>query len=336
MVKTIAYFLVILILFVSCQQDKGRIITVTGVIEIKEMGITLPHEHIMVDFIGADSTGQHRWNREEVVEKVLPYLKEVKGLGIRTLVECTPAYLGRDPLLLKELAKKSGLNILTNTGFYGAVENKFLPEKVFDMTVEELASVWIKEFTNGIEETGIRPGFIKIAVARQDTLTTVHEKLVRAAARTHLATGLTIVSHTGPAAPARQQLKVLEQEGVAPVAFIWTHAQHASPDEHIELAKTGAWVSLDNARTDSSRVQSLVDNLIYLKDNHVLDRVLISHDAGWYSVGEPGGGDFRPYTAILDKVVPALQQNGFEDSDIHQLMVTNPAKAFTCAVRTVK
>lgn len=64
--------------------------TVTGEIPMSEIGKILHHEHLLVDFIGADSTGYHRWDKEEVVKKVLPYLLEIKTLGYKNLVECTP------------------------------------------------------------------------------------------------------------------------------------------------------------------------------------------------------------------------------------------------------
>ena len=89
----------------------------SGPISANSMGLTLIHEHILVDFIGAESTGYHRWNRETVVEKVFTYLLEAKDLGVKTILECTPAYLGRDPILMKMLSKKSRLNIVTNTGY---------------------------------------------------------------------------------------------------------------------------------------------------------------------------------------------------------------------------
>src|SRR6056297_311708 len=76
-------------LFTLCTPGEPKITTVTGKIPVSEMGKTLHHEHLLVDFIGADSTGYHRWNRDEVVEKVLPYLSEIKALGYETLVECT-------------------------------------------------------------------------------------------------------------------------------------------------------------------------------------------------------------------------------------------------------
>ena len=281
------------------------IMTVTGPINPEMMGVTLPHEHIIVDFIGADSTGYHRWNKQEVETKVLPYLEQVRALGLQTLIECTPEYLGRDPVLLKTLSKKSGLNILTCTGYYGAMDNMFIPAPAFTETAEEIAAHWISEWEDGIENTGIKPGFIKIAVARTEPLSELHRKLVRAAAITHIETGLVINSHTGPAAGAFEQLAILAEEGVAPDAFIWTHAHAGSNEERVKFAKLGGWVSIDKVTDSPEQIQIYVDMLLVMKENRVMDHVLISHDAGWYRVGEPGGGNFRDYTAVFTKLVPA-------------------------------
>ena len=101
----------------------GIIMTVNGPIAPSDMGFSLVHEHVLVDFIGADSTGYHRWNRPEVIQVALPYLKEIKKWGVQTFVECTPAYIGRDPLLLKELSQSTKINFITKTGYYGAAGN---------------------------------------------------------------------------------------------------------------------------------------------------------------------------------------------------------------------
>ncbi|MBN2092264.1 phosphotriesterase [candidate division KSB1 bacterium] len=316
-----------------CASDKGIIMTVNGSLPATEMGITLTHEHLLVDFIGADSTGYHRWNREEVVEKVLPFLLEIKKYDVKTFVECTPAYLGRDPILLQNLSEKSGLNILTNTGFYGAMQNKFLPDFVQTESPEELAVRWIQEWKNGIEDTGIKPGFIKIAVDRDAEISPIHQKLIRAAAKTHLKTGLTIASHTGPEAPAFQQLAILEEEGVAPEAFIWVHAQRGTDSAHVVAAQKGAWISLDNVKADSIQIQKYMKSILNLKKNNLLERLLISHDAGWYRVGEPEGGSFRPFTDIFMHLIPALKEKGITDDDIQQIMVKNPAQAFQIKIR---
>ena len=154
-------------------------------------GVSLIHEHVMVDFIGADSIADTRWNKAEVVRRVLPFLKQIKELGCQTFVECTPEFIGRDPVILKMLADSTGLNILTNTGLYGASNNKYLPDYAYSESADQLSARWINEWTNGIGSTGIRPGFIKIGVA-DSSLSDLHKKLVTAAARTHLKTGLVI------------------------------------------------------------------------------------------------------------------------------------------------
>lgn len=320
----------------SCQQkDTGKIITVNGPVDPSELGIVLSHEHILVDFIGADSTGYHRWNRDTVLRVMLPYLQECKALGVESFVECTPAYLGRDPELLRLLADASGLHIITNTGYYGARANHFIPNDIFSLSPEELASIWIAEFEEGIEESGIRPGFIKIGVDRDDTLSAAHQLLIRAAAIAHKKTGLVIASHTGPDTPAFDQLAVLEQEGVSPSAFIWVHANSGSLNGNIEAARKGAWVSLDNYNRKrdegAGKAQNTawyVERLFALRDAGVLDRVLLSHDAGWYRPGEAGGGDIRGYTDIFSRLLPALKQAGFSDGEIDQLLIHNPRLAF--------
>ena len=305
--------------------------TVLGPIPAAEMGVTLVHEHILVDFIGADSTGYHRWDRQEVIEKVMPYLNEVQSYGCNTFIECTPAYLGRDPELLRTLAELTGLNIMTNTGLYGANNNKHIPQRAFGMTAEELAGEWIAESRDGIDGTNIRPGFIKIAVDQDDTLTPMHGKIIRAAALTSLETGLVIKSHTCTDKPAFNQLAVLEELEVPAETFIWTHAQLGTPEGRIRAARMGAWISFDNIKSDN--INAYIEYLQEMKSAGLLDHVLISHDAGWYSAGVEDGGNYRGYTAIFREFLPALRQAGFSEDDIEQVLVRNPGMAFRLRIR---
>jgi phosphotriesterase-related protein len=66
-----------------------------------------------------------------------------------------------------------------------------------------------------------------------------------------------------------------------------------------------------------------------MKAEGLLDRVLVSHDAGWYHVGEPGGGQFRPYTTLFTDFVPGMKSPGFSDADVRQVLVRNPRRALT-------
>jgi len=290
------------------------------------MGLTLIHEHILVDFVGADKISSDRWDRAKVIAKMLPYLHNLKRLGVATLVECTPSYLGKDPLLLRELSEKSGIQILTNTGYYGASDNKFLPAHALTETADQLADRWVREYETGIDETGVKPGFMKISV-NPGPLSDLHRKLVTAAARTHRRTGLVIYSHTGPYVPAFEQIEVLKQEGVSPAAFVWVHAQGNNMVHYARAVREGAWISLDGL--DSSNVDNYAQTLLLMKENKFLHRTLLSHDAGWYDPAQPDGGSVgRDYTVLFTKLIPALNQQGFTKKDWQQILVENPKLVF--------
>ncbi|HSD65747.1 MAG TPA: phosphotriesterase, partial [Vicinamibacteria bacterium] len=216
-----------------------------GPIAAGELGVTLVHEHVLVDFVGADRVSRSRYDAGEAFRRVLPQLRALKARGCRTLVECTPAYLGRDPLLLRRLSEASGLSILTNTGYYGAGQDRFLPAHALRETPRRLADRWTAEARRGIEGTAVRPGFLKIGVD-PGPLSDVDRRLVEAAALCHRETGLTIAVHTGDAAAALDILATLAREGVSPEAWIWVHAGNTSDrPTHERAARLGAWLEFD-------------------------------------------------------------------------------------------
>ncbi len=147
-----------LALMAACaQRSRGRVAspaaraieTVTGPVGADTLGLTLMHEHVLVDFIGAAEVSRSRYDADAVVATVLPYLQQVRALGCQTIVECTPAYLGRDARLLQRLSTASGVTILSNTGYYGAAKDKHVPAFAFTETVEQLAARWIREAERG-------------------------------------------------------------------------------------------------------------------------------------------------------------------------------------------
>ena len=64
-----------------------------------------------------------------------------------------------------------------------------------------------------------------------------------------------------------------------------------------------------------------------MNEQGLLGRVLLSHDAGWYRVGEPRGGQFRPYDTLFTTFIPAVKAAGFTDAQVRQLIVTHPRQA---------
>ena len=301
--------------------------TVSGAIPPEMLGVTLMHEHVLVDFIGAEQVSASRYDANHAFTTVLPYLEQARGLGCRTLVECTPAYLGRNPLLLQRLSDASAVRILTNTGYYGAAKDRYLPRHAFTETADQLAARWIREFEHGIDGTPIKPAFLKIGVD-EGPLSEVDAKLVRAAAITHRKTGLPIASHTSTGIAAMEELDVLERADVPLSSFIWVHA-HNERDVNLltRAASRGAWVEFDGVSPSS--IARHVELVSHMKQRGLLDRVLVSQDAGWYRVGEPGGGGFRPYDSLFTVFLPALRSAGFQEDDVQRLLVTNPRRALS-------
>lgn len=307
------------------------IMTVNGHIPSAHAGFTLSHEHILVDFIGADKITTSRYDADEVYHTALPILQEAVQNGCKTLVECTPDYLGRNVTLLQRLSKASGLHIIANTGYYGAAKEKFLPKHAYTSSAKQLAARWISEWETGIEGTAVKPGFIKTGVDAYP-LSAVQQKLIEAAALTHLSTGLSFGVHTGNGTAAIEELKIIKAAGVSPDAWVWIHAQNEGSREiHIQIAKAGGWVSFDGLHDNT--VQQYVQFLKDMKAERLLHKTLISHDAGWYHVGEPGGGIYRPYSTVFTALLPLLRKEGFTAGEIKQVFTVNPAKMLTVKVR---
>ena len=93
---------------------------------------------------------------------------------------------------------------------------------------------------------------------------------------------------------------------------------------HIRAAKMGVWISLDDFGGD---IDYYVDALTKMKENGLLQKVLLSHDAGWYRPEETNGGHFRGFTAIFKILIPQLKEKGFSAAEIEQLLIKNPSEA---------
>jgi phosphotriesterase-related protein len=157
-------------------------------------------------------------------------------------------------------------------------------------------------------------------------LSEIDAKLVRAAARCHKRTGLVIASHTGDGTAAMAELEILKEEGVAPSAFIWVHAQNEKDlSLHERAARLDAWVEFDGI--SAKTLEQHVELVRHMQRQKLLHRVLVSQDAGWYQVGEAGGGEFRAFDFVFTDFLPALRKAGSTERDFHALLVKNPAEA---------
>ena len=289
----------------------------------------LVHEHMFSNF-GEEPAEPPLYDREALLAAVVPYAESIKKLGCGAVADGTAAWFGRDPLLLRTISVRTGLHILTNTGLYGAANDRYVPRGAVEQPARAIAQDWIREAEQGIRQTGIRPGFIKIGVDA-GPLSEIDAKLVRAGAMAHRSTGLTLTVHTGDnAESAERQLRILAEEGVAPSAWVWIHANQCKDDALIvEVARRGAWVSLDGL--DRKTLDRHVELVLTLKKAGYLRQVLLSHDGNSFRAG--GRNPMREYSMLFTDLLPALRKSGIRDEELQHLTVENPRRAYTISKR---
>jgi phosphotriesterase-related protein len=143
-----------------------------------------------------------------------------------------------------------------------------------------------------------------------------------------VATGAAIGSHTLRGEVARAQLDLVEAGGAAAERFVWVHAhQETDVALHHELGRRGAWLEYDGIGEPGSD-DLFVDLIRRALDAGLEERLLLSHDRGWYDPAKPGGGTPRAYTYLSDRFLPRLAAAGVDEATIDRLIRGNPFRAF--------
>ena len=109
-----------------------------------------------------------------------------------------------------------------------------------------------------------------------------------------------------------------------------------SSDEQVEIIRRGAWLSLDGVKDNAETIKRYVDFLTAVKNENLLHKTLLSQDAYWSVISEEGTISFKrfgsPYTAMVNVLIPTLKDAGFSEEEIDQLLVRNPANAYSIEV----
>ncbi len=250
----------------------GTVETVTGPIGHDGFTTALAHEHLFVDFLGPDDPDYGRVDWDGVRGVCLERLAEVRAAGVDLLVDCTCIGIGRNVRLLSDVSSSSGVRIVCATGIYKALR----PAELRDATEDELADLFVRELTVGIDDSGIRAGFIKLATT--ETGPTEDEEIVhRAGAKAAVETGAAIVLHSPQASAAQHVLRTLEREDFDPARLVWAHAHESTLAENLELAARGVTVSLDAIGTSDD--EDMLERIERLVEEGPGGRVVLSSDS---------------------------------------------------------
>lgn len=333
--------------------------TVLGPISAAELGVTLPHEHLLLDARPSWRAPADDRKRDVAYAPVTPailhalrqdpYLnldncflddealagKEAArfaALGGQTLVDATCIGIGRKPQALQRMAQATGLNIVMGTGFY---LERTHPPVVRNSSLEQLAELMIRDLTEG--ENGVKAGYIgEIGVSKD--FTPLEEKVLRAAARAQAATGVALSVHLpGWERFGHRVLDIIEEEGSQPERTILDHMNPSWRDVAYQtsLGDRGAYLEYDMIGMDyyfaseDSQCPSDDDNahaIVRLLERGYHERILLSHDVFLKMMLVHYGGNGYGY--LSEHFVPRLERLGVTPALLETMLVTNPARVF--------
>jgi phosphotriesterase-related protein len=302
-----------------------HLITTLGPKRADELGLILPHEHVFVDLRTWDQPGYAQAATSDVIALMSPEIHRARAAGVTALVECSTVGVGRRPDILKAVSESTGFPLLVPTGVY---REPWIPDWIQAASEAELRDWMTGELSDEIRPDGVKAGWIKLS-AGDDGLTECEAKVLRAAAAAGAATNAIIGSHTIRGRVVRDQLKIIEEAGYGPERFIWIHTQ-AEPDFdlHVEIARRGAWIEYDAIGSDQLSDDFFLERIQRVLEAGLGDRLLLSHDRGWYDPALPGGGTPKPFTYLSETFLPKLRQAGVDEPTLHQLTQSNPFRAF--------
>ena len=320
-----------------------QINTVTGPISPDDLGKTLMHEHFFFGYPGYQGDSLGFRTREELVTLGVEVAERAKAQGVKTVVDATPNECGRDPELLREVSERSGVQIICSTGYYYEGEGAtayFKFRAALGPAEAEVEEMMMSELTEGIGDTGIKAGVIKLASSK-GVITDYEKMFMLAGARAQQATGVPIITHTQEGTMGPEQAALLVEAGVDPARVVIGHMDgNTDVAYHMATLAHGVNVGFDRfgiqvlvgAPMDAAREATLIG----LLGMGYGERIMLSHDTVNIWLGRPlvmsdeiaGLLQNWHITHLFENVVPVLKGAGISEDRIDAIFTQNPRRLF--------
>jgi phosphotriesterase-related protein len=310
--------------------------SVTGPVDVGDLGPTLIHEHVCFRDDAVVVQWPHLYDEDDLYAKAIEAVEAAKAQGIRTIVEPTAMYGGRDVRFMERVSEQTGVGLVACTGIY---TYEHLPFYWANRDVDAMADAFVHDIEEGIQGTSIKAAFLKCA-ADEPGVTENIEKVHRACARASVRTGAPIMAHSRPASQTGpRQVEIFEEEGVDPAKVQIAHTGDTDDLDYIEkLLERGVYIGLDRyglemfLPTDKRNATMLA----LLERGHV-ERMFIGQDfcatIDWFPEeaveGLVGGGlvnENWSMTLIFEQVIPTLKEGGMTDEQLTTMLEENPRR----------
>jgi phosphotriesterase-related protein len=310
--------------------------TVRGAVQAADLGLTLVHEHVRFRDEAVAAQWPERYDEAAEMQAALAAVDAAKSHGVKTIVDPTAMFGGRDVRFMERVSERTGVQIVPCTGIYSY---DHLPPYFRNRDIDAMAEHFVADIERGIQGTGIRAAFLKCAADAAGVTENV-EKIHRACARASVQTGAPIMAHSMPAVKtAPRQLEIFREEGVDMSRVQIAHCGDTDDVDYIErVIASGAYAGLDRYGLEMflpvGKRNATAAEL--LRRGHA-ERLMISQDfcatIDWFppqaaeTLLAQGAIHNWSMTLVFEEVIPALRDAGAMDDQAFQtIFVANPAR----------
>jgi phosphotriesterase-related protein len=336
--------------------------TVTGPVEGDALGVTLPHEHVLLSMayafpatsaeatepITIDKLGALRNDMMINVNTIIldescdpeAELAKARDVGVQTIVDLTPPELSRDPVGLARISEATGLNIICGTGHYLRLQQRPEVQQFIDeSSPDAIAAEMVGELMEGIGDTGIRAGVI----GEIGLFSPVHPgelKTLEAAVLAHRETGAPLFVHLMEVSIVDDALEVFDRVEPLWDRVIFCHMDFDIRDlsRHRRALERGINVEFDffgstwwphewylHFPTDPQRLVALSE----LAGEGFASQLLVSHDVCTrVQLTQYGGFGYGYLRSVVPGMMEALE---LDAGLLDQFMIENPRRLLTWA-----
>lgn len=277
------------------------------------------HEHLTIDLSGVKGDADCRMDDRALA---LNELKRLFAAGVTTIVDQTNRGMGRNPRYAQELADEAGIRLLHGTGYY---KEPFLPRECYGMSREDMAALFIKELTEGMDDSGIKAGLIGEIGTGKGEIASMERQIFEAAAIAHKETGAPICTHTTLGTLGLEQVILFRRCGVNLTKVVLSHIDLSGDTEYmLRLLDTGVNIAFDtvgknNYQPDEGRRAWLTT----LCERGYAGQIVLSMDLTRISNVKELGYDY-----LLTNFVPALLAQGFRQEWLDAMLDTTPSRIY--------
>jgi phosphotriesterase-related protein len=315
------------ILSTSESATGAKVVTVLGPIEPADLGVTLSHDHLILDAFAlwGDQTGNYAW----ILDDVDIAIQEIEGYlaaGGRSVIDPTNEGIGRNPSALRRISEATGAHIVMGAGWY---RERCYPRYIYEESVNQLADRLVTDLTVGVGGTGVRAGFVGEIGTERSFISPAQERVFRATARAHRRTGCPILTHTTHFGElALEQLDLLAEEGVDPHRVVVSHlGDRVGAKWILPIAARGAFLSIDNLGFVGgyAPLEVRADNVAELCSLGLVEQVMLGNDICMLDQLARYGG--VGYGNVMTNFLPLLRTRGVSEQQIRTMTIENPARA---------